>query len=54
MSIDGAGKLHVFVCFVVALAAIGMIAQGNSEARAAGLVLLVLDVLFLGKFYDKL
>ncbi len=54
MSIDGAGKLHMFACFVIALAAIGMIAQGNFEARVAGLVLLVLDALFLGKFYEKL
>lgn len=54
MSIDGASKPHLFATVVVALFAIYMIMFGSFETRIAGFLLLLLDLLFFGKFYEKL
>ncbi|MBI3413241.1 MAG: hypothetical protein HY051_04130 [Candidatus Aenigmarchaeota archaeon] len=54
MSIDGASKPHLFATFVVALIALYMIMFGSFEMRVAGFVLLAADLIFYGRFYEKL
>ncbi|MBI4176967.1 MAG: hypothetical protein HY516_01225 [Candidatus Aenigmarchaeota archaeon] len=54
MSIDGASKPHLFATFVVALVAINMIMFGPFDTRLAGFLLLILDAILFGKFYEKL
>ncbi len=54
MSIDGASKPHLFATAIVGLFALYMIMFGSSEARIAGFLLLIADILLFGKFYEKL
>ncbi len=54
MTIDGASKLHLFATTIVGLFALYMIMSGELQTRSAGFLLLIADLFFFGKFYEKL
>ena len=54
MSIDGASKPHLFATIIVGLFAVYMIMSGAFETRVLGFLVLILDLVFFAKFYEKL
>ncbi|MBI2085007.1 MAG: hypothetical protein HYT71_00670 [Candidatus Aenigmarchaeota archaeon] len=54
MTIDGTNKLHLFVTIIAGLFGLYMIMFGDFQTRVTGFLILLADIIFLGKFYEKL